>query len=490
MAIVETRLKPSPDTTGPGSPPKQPMSSRDEQKAHTLGLTSATGLVVGSIVGTGVFTMPAVLAGAGTMSLVVLGVIAVGALLLGVLFGQLTKRVPNSDGGLYAYSRHEFGDFAGYLVGWCYWIQAWAGNAAIVASWVFYVDALFNIKHASGMENWGIALLGLWVPAIVNLVGVRQMAWFQNVTVVLKFLPLLFVGIVGWFFVHTVNFGSFNMSGGSVYSGIGIAAGVALFSFIGVEAAAITAKRVTNPRKNVGRASVLGTAASAILYVLVTAAVFGLVPHHALLNNGAPFVNAFQAIFSHGVWPGKFIAALAVISGIGALNGWTLIVTETSRAIAQDDLFPRPFAWTDRKGTAWFGIVVGATLPSLLMLWRYNTSAGLTVFTYLVDLTVVTVAIPYFFSAIAQLTYLVSRRRRVHGWTLARDLSVAGASVLFSMWVTFASGYQVVYQALFVLLVGLIFYAFLNARRQGMGETSEPADSPQEESVAVLSAPS
>ena len=127
----------------------------------------------------------------------------------------------------------------------------------------------------------------------------------------------------GWFFVHSVNFGSFNASGGSLYSGIGIAAGVALFSFIGVEAAAVTAKRVRDPRKNVGRASVLGTAASAILYVLVTAAVFGLVPHHALLNNGAPFVNAFQSIFPHGAWPGKFIAALAVISGIGALNGWT-----------------------------------------------------------------------------------------------------------------------------------------------------------------------
>jgi APA family basic amino acid/polyamine antiporter len=421
------------------------------------------------------------------MSLVVLGVIAAGALLLGVLFGQLTKRVPNSDGGLYAYSRHEFGDFAGYLVGWSYWISAWAGNAAIVASWVFYVDSLFGFKHVSGIENWGIALFGLWVPAVINLVGVRQMAWFQNVTVVLKFLPLLFIAVVGWFFVRSVDFGSFNASGGSLYSAIGIAAGVALFSFIGVEAAAVTAKRVRDPRKNVGRASVLGTAASAVLYVLVTAAVFGLVPHHALLNNGAPFVNAFGAIFPHGAWPGKFVAALAVISGIGALNGWALIVTETSRAVAKDDLFPRPFAWADRNDTAWFGIVVGTVLPSVLMLWRYESSSGLTIFTYLVDLTVVTVAIPYFFSAIAQLTYLVSRRRRPHGWLLARDLSVAVASVLFSMWVTFASGYQVVYQALVVILAGLVLYAFLNARREQLGETAEPVDNPGEQATIDMS---
>jgi APA family basic amino acid/polyamine antiporter len=397
-------------------------------------------------------------------------------MLLAVLFGQLTKRVPNSDGGLYAYSRHEFGDFAGYLVGWCYWVQAWAGNAAIVSSWVFYVDALFGWTHNSGMENWCIAMVGLWVPAVINLVGVRQMAWFQNITVILKFLPLLFVGVVGWFFVTSAKFGPFNATGGSLYSGIGIAAGVALFSFIGVEAAAITAKRVRDQRRNVMRASVIGTAASALLYVLVTAAVMGLVAHHTLVGTGSPFVNAFQTMFPGTPWAGKFIAAIAVVSGIGALNGWTLIVTETSRAIAQDDLFPRPFAWADSKGTAWFGILVGTALPSLLMLWAYNTKAGLTVFTYLVDLTVVTVAIPYFMSAIAQLTYLVSRRRRVNGWALARDLMVAGISVLFSLWVTFASGYQVVYQALVVILVGLVLYAFLNARRQRLGEAAEPTD--------------
>src|SRR5271165_4295038 len=473
-------------TTGtrPASQPSggqaEPAPSASQKQGGGLGLTSATGLVIGSIIGTGVFTMPAVLAAAGTSSLIVLAVVSVGAMLLAVMFGQLTKRVPKADGGLYAYARHEFGDFAGYVTAWSYWISSWGGNAAIVASWVFYVDALFGFTHASGMANWGIALLGLWVPAALNLAGVRQMAWFQNVTVVLKFLPLLFVGVVGWFFVRSANFGPFNASGGSLYSCIGIAAAVALFSFIGVEVAAMTAKRVKNPRKNVGRASVIGTGVSAILYLLVAAAVMGLVPHHALVGNGAPFVNAFQAIFPHGTWAGKLIAATAVVSGIGALNGWTLVTAEVSRAPADDGLFPGAFGWTDRNGSAWFGVVVAAVLPSLLMLWRYTTGTGLTVFTYLVDLTVVTVALPYLFSACAQLTFLVSRRRPVHGWLLARDLLVAGASVLFSLWVTFASGYQAVYQALVVVLLGVIIYAFLNGRRERAGRIPQPADLPDD----------
>jgi basic amino acid/polyamine antiporter, APA family len=446
-------------------PPPEPMSPKDQQKARALGLTSATGLVIGSIIGTGVFTMPAVLAGAGISSLAVLAVIAVGAMLLAVLFGQLTRRVPSSDGGLYAYARHEFGDFAGYLTGWCYWVQAWAGNAAIVSSWVFYVDALFGITHPSAMTSWGIALIGLWVPAAVNLAGVRQMAWFQNLTVALKFLPLLFVGVVGWFFVTRAHFGAFNASGGSLYTAIGIAAGVALFSFIGVEVAAITAKRVTDPRRNVGRASLIGTGASAILYLLVSAAVMGLVAHGTLVRTGAPFVSAFQAMFSGASWAGQLIAAVAVVSGIGALNGWTLVTAEVSRAAASDGLFPKIFGWTDRKDSAWLGIVIAAALPSLLMLWSYTTRTGLTVFTELVDLTVVTVAIPYLLSACAQLTYLASRRRRVQGWLLARDLTISGAAVLFSMWVTFAAGYAAVYQAMVVVLLGIILYAFLKGRR-------------------------
>ena len=156
----------------------------------------------------------------------------------------------------------------------------------------------------------------------------------------------------------------------------------------------------------------------------------------------------------------------------GALNGWTLVTTEVARAAANDGLFPRAFAWADRKDTAWFGIVMAALLPSLLMLWAYTTKTGLTVFTDLVDLTVVTVAIPYLFSACAQLAYLVSKRRRVQGWPLARDLSIAGAGVLFSMWVTFAAGYQSVYQALIIVLIGVVLYAFLKAHRENTGQVT------------------
>jgi basic amino acid/polyamine antiporter, APA family len=463
---------------GSSAEPAPPGPSRADLKARSIGVTSATGLVIGSIIGTGVFAMPGVLAGAGTSSLVTLGVIAVGATLLAVMFGQLTRRVPKADGGLYAYARHEFGDFAGYLTGWCYWIQAWAGNAAIVAAWVPYFEYTFNIHHPSAWQNFGVAMLGLWIPAAINIAGVRHMAWFQNLTVVLKFLPLLFVGVVGWFFVKSANFGAFNASGGSLYNAIGIAAGVALFSFIGIEVAAITAKRVRDPRRNVGRASVYGTLASAVLYLLAAGAVMGVVAHKGLVNDTTPFATAFGNMFTGWSWAGTFVASIAVISGIGALNGWTLVTAEIARAASQDNLFPfaKAFTRTDRKDTAWISILIAAVLPSLLLLWSYNTSSGLKVFTYLVDLTVVTVAIPYLFAACAQLSYLVSRRRQVHGALLARDLMTASIGVLFSLWVTFAAGYTAVYAGLLGVLVGVVLYIFVKAFREQTGQIPAPAD--------------
>ncbi len=467
------------------APPTTPMQGA----ARALGLPSATALVIGSIIGTGVFTMPAVMAGAGTISIVTLGVISIGAVLLGVMFGQLTKRVPSSDGGLYAYSRHEFGDFAGYLTAWCYWITCWAGNAAIVASWVLYVKS-FTIEawgwtYAEN-NNWPLflfAMAGLWIPAVINLFGTRSMAWFQNITVVLKFLPLLLVGLLAWFFAgfSTSNFPGFNTSGGSWLDGVSLAAGVALFSFIGVEATSIAASKVRDPRRNVGRATVIGTGVSALLYVLVTAAVMGLVPSGKLSADTAPFVSAVQSMFPNNGSAGWIVALVAVISGFGALIGWTLVTAEIARAASKDVLFPKSFGMTNRYNAPWFGIAVSTAVASVLMAWSYldptNPNAlGLKVFTYLVALSVVTVAIPYFFSACAQLSFLVSRRRKVSGMLLVRDLTIATASVLFSLWVTAAAGYAAVYQALIMVLIGLPIYAFLKARREREGLASEPVE--------------
>ncbi|GAA2473827.1 hypothetical protein GCM10010276_06040 [Streptomyces longisporus] len=195
-----------------------------------LGLPAASALVIGSIIGTGVFALPSALAPYWPISLVAFVAVTLGALALAVTFGALSKRVPASGGGPYVYAREAFGEFAGFLNAWSYWITAWAGNAAIVVAWVGYVEVFVNTGHRTGISVL-IALVGLWMPAAVNLGGVRNMGGFQVITTVLKFVPLVFMATVGLLFIDPDNFGSFNASRQSAPGAISAAAAIALFSY-------------------------------------------------------------------------------------------------------------------------------------------------------------------------------------------------------------------------------------------------------------------
>ena len=262
-------------------------------------------MVVGSVIGTGVFALPSALASYGPISLVAFGLVTVGALALALTFRALTGRLPFS-GGPYVYARDAFGDFAGFLNAWSYWITAWAGNAAIVVAWVGYVEVFWNSSHAKG---WSIviALIGLWLPALINLLGLRSIAWFQILTTIVKFIPLLFIATVGLFFIKSANLGAFNASGGSPLGAISAAAAIALFSYLGIETASVAAGRVRDPQRNVGRATVLGTVACAFVYILGTLVVFGTVAHTRLISSSAPFTDSANAIFG-GRWGGNAVA--------------------------------------------------------------------------------------------------------------------------------------------------------------------------------------
>ncbi|WP_277820390.1 APC family permease [Streptomyces sp. WAC00263] len=450
---------------GPGAAP--PPGTRP-----TLGLPAASALVIGSIIGTGVFALPSALAPYGPISLVAFGAVTLGALALALTFGALSKRVPAS-GGPYVYARQAFGEFAGFLNAWSYWITAWAGNAAIVVAWVGYVEVFVNTGHRKGISIL-IALAGLWIPAAINLTGVRNTGVFQVVTTVLKFVPLVFMATVGLLFIDAGNFGSFNASGQSALGAISAAAAIALFSYLGLEAASVVAGRVREPGRNVPRATVYGTLACAVIYILGTLAVFGTVSNGELRSSTAPFTDAANNIFG-GTWAGNAVAVAAIISGIGALNGWTMLSAEMPYAAARDGLFPQTFArLRGPGGVPAFGIVASTVLASLITVFSYTRFDD--VFTKIVLLSVLTAVIPYLFSAAAQLYWLLLRgRETLSGRRLARDVTVSALAMAFSYWSIQGSGYQTVYYGLFVLLLGLPVYIWLKRDR---GEFGEPADAP------------
>lgn len=413
----------------PGHAPPRPTGDT------RLGLPQSTALVMGSIIGVGIFSLPYAIASYGPISLVAMAIATAGAIALAMMFAVMSRRLP-ADGGPYAYARAAFGNGLGFSNAWSYWITAWAGNAAIAVGWVFYVETFVNTGNAVG---WSIliALAGLWIPAAVNLLGVRLMGAFQLWTTVLKFIPLALMSTVGLFFVSTANYTPWNTSGDTDLAAIGGAMAICLFSYLGVETASVAAAKVRDPARNVGRSTIYGTLASGVVYLLSLVAVFGILPAGALALDGnrASYSAAADAIVGSGSWAGNLVALAVIVSGIGALNGWTMIVAEMPLAAAKDGLFPPRFARLSSRGVPAFGIVVSTGLASAAVVLSYLGTSGATVFTTLVLMTGITSAIPYAFSALAQLSWRIRDRGldQSHTPRLVLDLAVALVALAVSI---------------------------------------------------------
>ncbi|CAM5245371.1 Amino acid permease OS=Streptomyces alboniger OX=132473 GN=CP975_30395 PE=4 SV=1 [Streptomyces alboniger] len=444
---------------GPATGEEGPAQSRH---ARRFGLPVATCLVMGNIIGGGIFLLPASVAPFGTISLVAFGVLTAGAIALALVFGRLAERDPRT-GGPYVYAREAFGDFAGFLAAWSYWITTWVSNAALAVAAVGYLDVLLPV----GDHKWSACLAALvlqLLPAAANLAGTRYVGAVQLVATVLKFLPLLLVAVGGLFFFDSGNLGPFRASDDSPVGAVSAAAAILLFSYLGVESAAVSAGEVRDPRRNVGRATILGTLGAALVYLLGTLAVFGTVAHDRLVDSTAPFSDAVDVMFG-GSWGGTAVACAALVSMVGALNGWTLLSAQTPYAAARDGLFPAAFAHK-RRGVPTVGVLVTVVLASLLTVYNYTAGSG-GVFESLVLITTFTATVPYLLATAAQIHFLVSgQRERVDRGRLARDGILAGLAFAFSMWLVGGSGYAAVYQGVLFLFAGVLVYAVMAARKQ------------------------
>jgi basic amino acid/polyamine antiporter, APA family len=419
--------------TGAATPdrPSPPTSGELAREAGArFGLTQAIALIMGSIIGVGIFNLPTSLASYGPITLVSMGLTTIGALVLALLFAALSRRLP-ADGGPYAYARVAFGNRVGFVNAWSYWITAWAGNAAIAVGWVLYVEQFVNKGH-NRLGSILLVLVGLWLPAAINLSGVKNMGSVQVGTTILKFAALAFMSTVGLFYIQRANYTPWNVSGESAIAAIGGGMAIALFSYLGVETAAVAAAKVRDPDRNIPRSTIFGTLATAVVYMLSLTAVFGILPNSQLGTATAPFSDAANAIFG-GTWAGNVMAIAVIISGFGALTGWTMICAEMPLAAANDGLFPDQFKRISRTGVPAFGIVASTVLASIAMMLNYLGSSGATAFTTLVLMSGITAAIPYAFSALAQIKWRWVDHRTLETPRFVRDVAVAVISLVFSI---------------------------------------------------------
>ena len=416
-----------------------------------LGPWSAIALVVGSMIGSGVFLLPASLAPYGAASLFGWLITLCGAMLLALTFARLAMRWPHT-GGPYVYARNAFGELPGFVIAWSYWVSVWCANAAIAVAFAGSIGAIFPEATATPLRSAACALGALWLCVAVNLAGVREAGRMQVLTTVLKLLPLLLFGFVALWFVDESHYRPLESGGATLPTAISATVALTLWAFLGLEAATIPAGAIDDAERTIPRATVLGTLLAGIATILACTAVLGLAPAEQLQQSAAPMADAASALW--GPAAGIGIAVVAAVSCFGALNGWVLVSGQIPLAAARDGVLPSHFAKLDARGTPVFGVLASATLASLLVLANYSDSL-VTLFTFSILLSTAATLLPYVVCSAAWL-WRGGRNGRI----------VAALALVYGLYALFGAGREALLWGAVLVLAGLPIY-FWQRRASG-----------------------
>ena len=424
--------------------------------AKSLGLAACTAVVVGNMVGSGFYLSPAAVAPYGVLAIVVWIVMGAGAICLGLTFARLARIAPAS-GGPYAYTRMAYGDFAGFFVAWGYWISIWASLPAIAFA---FAGAVMNLAPDLLLNKpvaLALTLGAIWLVVLINLRGVKAAGLFAEITTYSKLLPFAAVALVGLFYVRVENMPAFNPSGESLLASGAALAPLTMFAYLGLESATVPAGDVIDPKRTIPRSTIIGITIAAVLYVLGTVVVFGVVPREQLLNSVAPFTDAARMMW--GAWGAGAIALAVIVSSIGALNGWTLMMGQVPMAAAQDKVFPPVFGRLSGRGVPALGMVVSAGLATALVAFQAMGSPGVRAFyNLIVALSTMAAVIPYAFCALA--VGLVAAR----SGEKRRIGLVEIVAFVFSMFTVYGCGEQAVLYGLILLLLGIPVFVWQRQR--------------------------
>jgi APA family basic amino acid/polyamine antiporter len=423
----------------------------------TLGLWMCTALVVGNMIGSGVFVLPAALAAYGPISIAGWIVTSLGAIVLALIFGRLARLVPKT-GGPYAYTREGFGDFGGFLIAWGYWIALWAGNAGVAVAFAGYIGFLIPPIAESKVASLATALVAIWLLTWINVRGVKEAGMIQLVTTVLKVIPLALIGIIGLAWIDGANFTPANVSGQSNAGAIAACAALTLWAFLGLESATVPAGNVDRPERTIPLATILGTSLAAAVYIVVTVASFGIMPAEQLQTSTAPLADVASSVW--GVAGGIFIAIAACISTFGTLNGFTMLTGQVPLGAARDNLFPRAFAQVTDAGTPAFGLIVSNILASILIAMNF-TKGLVDQFVFITLLATLTTLVPYLFCALAEIMIRITTGRKLAGGEAVLVLGLAALGFLYSTWTIYGAGQEVVFYGFLLMMIGVPIFVLL-----------------------------
>ncbi|MGH8688623.1 MAG: amino acid permease [Burkholderiales bacterium] len=420
-----------------------------------LGLVACTAVVVGNVIGSGFYVSPAAVAPYGQLAILMWIVMGIGAVCLGLAFARLARIAP-ATGGPYAYTRMAYGDFAGFLVAWVYWISVWASLPAIAFA---FAGAIF--KLAPGLQSRPVAIAltigSIWAVALINLRGVKAAGAFATVATFTKLVPFIVLSLVGLFYLKPANLAGFNPSGQPVLASLAALAPLTMFAYLGMESATVPAGDVRDPTRTIPRSTVIGILIAAVFYVVGTVVVFGLVPRGQLVGSISPFSDAARVLW--GDWGGDAIALAVIVSSIGALNGWALLMGQVPMAAARDRLFPAVFGRMSSRGVPALGIVISAALATgLLLMAAWGTKNAQSFYSEVVNLATMAAVVPYAFCALA--VSLISAGSAATG-KRHRLTAVEWIAFAFSIFTLYGCGPQAVLYGTILLMLGIPIFVWL-----------------------------
>ncbi|MGP3789732.1 putrescine-ornithine antiporter [Pseudomonas sp. B392_1p] len=424
-----------------------------------MGLVGLTTLVAVNMMGSGIIMLPSNMAQLGAVSLLSWAVTAVGSMAIAYCFAQCGL-LCNRSGGMSAYSEEAHGKSEFFLCSFLYFLSLAIGNVAIGISAVGYMSS-FIPWLSSGAIPLVIGTISLlWLTTVANFGGPNITGKFGTVTVWGVIIPVAGLSLIGWFwFDPDVFAAAWNPNNIAVSDAITQSIPLTLWAFLGMESAAQSSDAVEDPKRNVPLACLFGTLGAAVVYVLSTTVIQGIVPNAELANSSAPFAYVYAQMFNPVV--GNIVMALAVMACIGSLLGWQFTLAQTAKMTADQGMFPKLFSKVTAANAPIIGMIVCGVLQTLLALSTISPNAS-EQFGKLVSLAAVTNLIPYVTALTGLLVMMY--KADVSGSVYSRNVVVLLIAMAYSFYAIYASGKDAVFGATLVLAVGYLLYGFIAKR--------------------------
>ncbi|MGL5615942.1 MAG: APC family permease [Sarcina sp.] len=429
-----------------------------------IGLFTATALVIGNMMGSGIFMLPATLAQVSTPVASILAWVftGIGAIILSLTFANLGSKIPKT-GGVYEYSRLAFGDFWGFLTAWLYWNGSWIGNATIFIVVATYLGQVIGVLTNNPLLGFLFCSAILWTCTYINIRGTKfagNIAAFITVFKIVLFIAFIAIALF--------NFDINNITEGIKTQGLGLntipaAAAVTLWAFMGLETATVAGGEIKNPEKNVKRSTILGMLVSTILYIIISIAAMGAMSQANLANSSAPISDIIKSAL--GLKSITLLNIAIAISILGTALGWLLSTARVGFAAGEDGIFPKAFAKVHPKyGTPYVALIIGSIFINIIFIMNF-TKGLIGAYNFIVLLATLSYLPIYASSTIAEILLMATdeSKRTVKNYTLLVVRCLVGFA--FSIWGIMASGSEVVMYGFVLLLLGIPIYGFMKLKK-------------------------